>query len=106
MDTKAYDSKKWMTIKEFKALSGFQDPHIRQHLLKPDEKGRVRIPSIVEAIPGTTIPRRLIDRAAAMEYLRTHRQPDADGRVRVSMRMTDAEAAAVRKLLETARAKK
>jgi hypothetical protein len=94
MNTKQYDTTKWMTVAEALSASGFGNSYLRMHILKEN-----KVPSIKEAIPGTSIVRILIDRPAFEAYLKSHgRAPRTDGRVRVVGYATPEEIEALKAL--------
>ena len=67
MDTKSYDTKKYMTVAECLKESGYQNAYFRMKVLKEN-----KIPSIKEMIPGTQIPRILVDRKAFEQWMKDH----------------------------------
>jgi hypothetical protein len=64
MDTRSFDTARFCTVKEALAISGYGEVHLRMNLLK---NGKVE--HIKENIPGTSIPRILIDRKSLEQYM-------------------------------------
>ena len=67
MNTKSYDSKKWMTISQCLSVSGYHNAYFRMKVLKA---GKIEFKK--EMIPGTQIPRILVDKASFENYLKGH----------------------------------
>ena len=67
MNAKSYDTKKHMTVAECLEASGYANAYFRMKVLKLG-----KIPSIKEMIPGTQIPRILVDRAAFEQWMKDH----------------------------------
>jgi len=84
-----YDTEKWLTISEALIASGYGNAYLRMKLLKPG-----KITSVKEMIPGTQIPRTLIDRASFESWMSTHPRTGA---------LTLEEKTAVAKLLQELR---
>lgn len=67
MNTKSYDKNRWMTINECLKVSGYHNAYFRMKLLKTG-----KIDSTKENIPGTNIPRILVDRKSFETYMKDH----------------------------------
>jgi hypothetical protein len=88
MNTKTYDTTKYMTIEECLKESGYGNAHFRMHIVK---EGKVE--SIKEMIPGTNIPRILVLKTSFAEYLKNHPRGEANKALKAEIETLKAKLA-------------
>lgn len=62
-----YDSKKYVTVKEALQITGYANAYLRMKLLKEGKIAHVK-----ENIPGTVVPRILIERESLERWMKEH----------------------------------
>jgi hypothetical protein len=88
MNTRSYDREVWATIAECLSESGYANAYFRMHLLK---LGKIEFKK--EMIPGTSIPRILVNRASFAEYLKNHPKGAENGKLQEEISQLKAELA-------------